>query len=132
MFASKKDSSSVLPELNCLPVSAGFRPVFHLLSGIYPILTPTPNAVSSLKKHLQLPKIQSTFAPMVKPNQTPCLNQSQVVVSDPAIIRRVEITCELFELAFEIKYLELKRQNPKASYAWLRLETLRLIELGTR
>jgi hypothetical protein len=54
------------------------------------------------------------------------------VVSDPAIIRRVEITCELFNLAFEMKYLELKRRNPDAGDDWLRAETLQLIALGAK
>jgi hypothetical protein len=49
-----------------------------------------------------------------------------------AMIRRVEIACELFETAFEIKSLELRRRNPDATDAWIRGETLRLIEAGCK
>ena len=49
-----------------------------------------------------------------------------------AIIRRVEIACELFETAFEIKSLELRRRNPDATDEWIRSETLRLIEAGCK
>jgi hypothetical protein len=44
------------------------------------------------------------------------------------MIRRVEIACELFETAFEIKSLELRRRNPDATDEWIRAETLRLID----
>jgi len=67
---------------------------------------------------------------MLKPDKTQNESEFAVVVSDPVIIRRVEMTCELFELAYEMKYLELKRRNPKAADEWLRAETLRLITLG--
>jgi hypothetical protein len=69
---------------------------------------------------------------MLKPNSSQNLAKSMNVVSDPAIIRRVEITCELFNLAFEMKYLELKRRNPDAGDDWLRAETLQLIALGAK
>jgi hypothetical protein len=49
-----------------------------------------------------------------------------------AMIRRVEIACELFETAFEIKSLELRRRNPNATVEWIRAETLRLIEAGCK
>lgn len=49
-----------------------------------------------------------------------------------AIIRRVEMACGLFETAFEIKTLELRRRNPEATDAWIRDEALRLIEVGCR
>ncbi len=49
-----------------------------------------------------------------------------------AMIRRVEIACELFETAFEIKSLELRRRNPDAADEWIRAETLRLIEAGCK
>lgn len=49
-----------------------------------------------------------------------------------AMMRRLEITCQLFEMAYEIKFLELQRRNPDASEEWIRAETLRLIEAGTR
>jgi hypothetical protein len=49
-----------------------------------------------------------------------------------AMIRRVEIACELFETAFEIKSLELRRRNPHATDDWIRGETLRLIEAGCK
>jgi hypothetical protein len=52
--------------------------------------------------------------------------------TDNSIIRRVEITCELFEMAFEIKSLELRRRNPDASDDWIRDEALRLIEVGSK
>jgi hypothetical protein len=47
-------------------------------------------------------------------------------------VKRVEIMCGLFDLAYELKSLELKRRNPLASQEWIREETLRLIEAGTR
>ena len=52
--------------------------------------------------------------------------------SSQAMIRRVEIACGLFETAFEIKTLELRRRNPEATDAWIRDEALRLIEVGCR
>jgi hypothetical protein len=48
------------------------------------------------------------------------------------ILRRVRMTCDLFNLAFEMKSLELERRFPDASEAWIKQETLRLIEAGTR
>lgn len=54
------------------------------------------------------------------------------VISDPVVIRRVEIMCELFDLAYEMKSLELQRRNPDATDDWIRSETLRLIEAGTK
>lgn len=70
----------------------------------------------------------------VTKQQNACLVSGDTVpiISDPIIIRRVEIMCELFEMAYEIKSLELKRRNPDASDAWVRSETLRLIEAGTK
>ncbi len=53
-------------------------------------------------------------------------------LSDPRIIRRVETVCELFEMAYEIKSLELKRRHPYSTEQWIHTETLRLIEAGTR
>lgn len=52
--------------------------------------------------------------------------------SSQEMIRRVEIACGLFETAFEIKTLELRRRNPVASDEWIRDEALRLIEVGCR
>lgn len=49
-----------------------------------------------------------------------------------AMMRRIFIMCGLFETAYEIKSLELKRRHPAASEAWIHAETLRLIEAGTR
>lgn len=49
-----------------------------------------------------------------------------------ARMRRISIMCGLFETAYEIKSLELKRRNPTASAEWIHTETLRLIEEGTR
>lgn len=48
------------------------------------------------------------------------------------IIRRVRIMCDLFNLAFEMKSLELKRRHREASPDWIKQETLWLIELGSR
>jgi len=60
-------------------------------------------------------------------------NQEDALVhSDPDVIRRVEIMCELFDVAYEIKFLELKRRHPEATDEWIKQETLRLIEIGTR
>ena len=52
--------------------------------------------------------------------------------SSQEMISRVEITCGLFETAFEIKTLELRRRNPEASDEWIRDVALRLIEVGCR
>lgn len=60
-------------------------------------------------------------------SNTPTLPVSVPVIRDPRIIRRVEIMCELFEMAYEIKSLELRRRNVGASENWIRSETLRLI-----
>jgi hypothetical protein len=49
-----------------------------------------------------------------------------------AMMRRFAIMCGLFETAYEIKSLELRRRHPEASEAWIHTETLRLIEAGTR
>jgi|GEM_PF-3172747 hypothetical protein len=49
-----------------------------------------------------------------------------------AIIQRVRMMCDLFNLAFEMKSLELERQHRDASPEWIKQETLRLIEAGTR
>jgi len=49
-----------------------------------------------------------------------------------AIIQRVRMMCDLFNLAFEMKSLELERHHPEASPEWIKQETLRLIESGTR
>lgn len=51
---------------------------------------------------------------------------------EEAILERVQITCDLFNLAFEMKSLELERQYPEAKPEWIKRETLRLIELGCR
>lgn len=49
-----------------------------------------------------------------------------------AVIARVRVMCDLFNLAFEMKSLELERRNPTANPGWIKQETLRLIELGSR
>ena len=49
-----------------------------------------------------------------------------------AIIQRVRMMCDLFNLAFEMKSLELERRHRDASPEWIKQETLRLIEAGTR
>jgi hypothetical protein len=69
----------------------------------------------------------------LQPNNISEANTSSVVSpirskEAEAIIRRVEIACELFETAFEIKSLELRRRNTDATDEWIRAETLRLIE----
>jgi len=58
--------------------------------------------------------------------KVPELSESEVMM------RRFTIMCGLFETAYEIKSLELKRRHPTASEAWIHEETLRLIEAGTR
>ena len=63
------------------------------------------------------------------------LNQSPTpphVDNRDAIIQRVRLMCDLFNLAFEMKSLELERQHRDASPEWIKQETLRLIESGTR
>ena len=45
---------------------------------------------------------------------------------------RVRIVCDLFNLAFEMKSLELERRFPQAMPEWIKTETLRLIEVGTK
>lgn len=55
----------------------------------------------------------------------------RIAIADD-IIKRIEITCGLFEAAFEIKSLELRRRHPQASDDWIRHETLRLIESGCK
>lgn len=45
---------------------------------------------------------------------------------------RVRIVCDLFNLAFEMKSLELERRFPQATPEWIKTETLRLIEVGTK
>jgi hypothetical protein len=47
-----------------------------------------------------------------------------------SIIERVHIVCDLFNLAFEMKSLELERRFPDAKPEWIKQETLRLIALG--
>ena len=37
--------------------------------------------------------------------------------------------CDLFNLAFEMKSLELERRHREASPDWIKQETLRIIEL---
>jgi hypothetical protein len=51
-------------------------------------------------------------------------------VSREQVWRKVRIACELFDMARDIKLLELKRRHPEASDAWLQSEVLRLIEMG--
>lgn len=62
------------------------------------------------------------------------LNSTHIgeVVRDSSVIRRVRIMCDLFNMAFEIKSLALERKFPEASPEWIKQETLRLIESGTR
>jgi hypothetical protein len=45
---------------------------------------------------------------------------------------RVRIVCDLFNLAFEMKSLELERRFPQGTPEWIKSETLRLIEVGTK
>ena len=73
----------------------------------------------------------------LQPNKISEANPSSVVSPTrskeaEAIIRRVEIACELFETAFEIKSLELRRRNTDATDEWIRAEILRLIEAGCK
>jgi hypothetical protein len=42
-------------------------------------------------------------------------------------VERVRVMCDLFNLAFEMKSLELERRYPEASKDWIKQETLRLI-----
>lgn len=65
-------------------------------------------------------------------NKNPNASSNEGVISDPAIILRVEIMCGLFELAYELKSLELKRRNPDVPDDWIKSETLKLIEAGTK
>ena len=44
--------------------------------------------------------------------------------------RNVRLACELFDMARDIKTLELKRRYPDASDSWIQTEVLRLIEKG--
>jgi hypothetical protein len=44
--------------------------------------------------------------------------------------RNVRLACELFDMARDIKTLELKRRYPDASDTWIQSEVLRLIEKG--
>ena len=72
----------------------------------------------------QSPKLDTR--PTSDGSELPRLSDSE------AMMRRISIMCGLFETAYEIKSLELKRRHPAASDGWIHAETLRLIEAGTR
>jgi hypothetical protein len=74
----------------------------------------------------------STLIANLSSDQTPATPRAEGCISDPRIIRRVETVCELFEMAYEMKSLELRRQHPDARDEWIHAETLKLIEAGTR
>ena len=59
--------------------------------------------------------------------QSVCSSRRQESPAD-----RVRIVCDLFNLAFEMKSLELERRFPQATPEWIKAETLRLIEVGTK
>lgn len=71
-------------------------------------------------------------------SRTPTCNFSESLsrVADPAakeqIWQNVSAVCELFDMARDIKMLELRRRHPLASEEWILSEALRLIELGCR
>jgi hypothetical protein len=48
------------------------------------------------------------------------------------IWQNVSAVCELFDMARDIKMLELRRRHPLASEEWILSEALSLIELGCR
>jgi hypothetical protein len=94
-------------------------------------------AMAIAKAKMLSPKDMITFKPTIQSASenstlTPEWIEAPPVLRDPAIMQRVRISCDLFNMAYEIKYLELQRKNPDARPDWIKQETLRLIALGTR
>jgi hypothetical protein len=86
-----------------------------------------------MTKHARSIDITSDVGSSAQKTLTPthaALDNSLVPMS--VAMKRVEIMCGLFEMAFEIKSLELRRRNPEATDEWIRNETLRLIDAGSR
>ena len=63
-------------------------------------------------------------------------SQSTTRVSDmpskERIWQNINAVCELFDLARDIKMLELRRRHPQVNDAWILNEALCLIERGCR
>ena len=63
--------------------------------------------------------------PQKKPNSGECFD-----IPREQVWRNVRLACELFDMARDIKTLELRRRYPDASDSWIQTEVLRLIEKG--
>ena len=82
----------------------------------------------------------ASFSPLDLPKMPTPINQFEAekletqhrLPGNSTAIERVRVMCDLFNLAFEMKSLELERRYPEASKDWIKQETLRLIEKGTK
>jgi len=72
------------------------------------------------------------LSPIPTCNFSQSLSRVADLPANERIWQNVSAVCELFDMARDIKMLELRRRHPLASEEWILSEALSLIELGCR